>query len=70
MFVYLAVKADEYELPVAIADSVKELASLIGTTSAIISTSISKGINGKYTGIRYLKVEIDDEEEDNEWETF
>lgn len=69
MFVYMAVTADKYELPLAIADSPKQLAKLVGTTPAKISSAIGKNINGKYLGLKYVKVWIDYNEEDDEiWE--
>lgn len=41
MSLYLATTHDEYELPVAVADSPSELAMMLGTTANCISSSIS-----------------------------
>jgi hypothetical protein len=41
MSLYLATTHDKYELPVAVADSPRELARIMGTTSGSISSSIS-----------------------------
>ena len=40
MLVWMKVTHDEYELPVAIADSCKELAKIVGKTSNTVSSSI------------------------------
>lgn len=41
MSLYLATTHDEYELPVAVADSPSELAMMLGTTANCILSSIS-----------------------------
>ena len=38
---YIAVTLDKYELPIAVADSPKELAELYGTTRNVVSSMIS-----------------------------
>ena len=46
MVVYMKITKDKYELPLAIADSLKELSVLTGTKSNVISSSISHGYLG------------------------
>ena len=46
MKVYMKVTKDEYELPLAIADSLKELSLLTGTKISVIKSSISHGYLG------------------------
>lgn len=56
-YVYMEVTKDKYRLPVAIADSTKELAMISGTTMNVVSSTISHNVkNG-----RFIKVRIDDE---------
>ena len=55
MHVYLKTTLDEYELPVAVADTARELAEMVGTSQSVIYSSISH----KYRG--YYKVEIEDD---------
>ena len=65
MYVYMAVTADELELPVAIADTTIELAEILSKghrkiEPSTIRTAISRKLNGNTYGLKYLKVWIDD----------
>ena len=62
MHVYIAVTKDEYELPIALGDSARELAEQLGTTENAIRSSISHAKAGVMKWTMYRKVEIDDEE--------
>lgn len=57
MTIYMQVSKDKYELPIAVADSVTELAEIASTTAGAISTAICKGRKG------FCKVVIDEEED-------
>ena len=59
MTIYMQVTSDEYELPVAVADSVKKLAKLAGVNEKTIHSSISHMKSG-----RNRRVEVEDEDED------
>ena len=59
-YLYIAVSLDEYELPIAVAESVPELAIMMGTTVNVINSSISRKTR------RYHKVEQIEEEGINE----
>ena len=59
MHVYLKTTLDEYELPVAVADTARELAEMVGTSQSVIYSSISH----KHRG--YYKVEL--EEDLSDW---
>ena len=59
-YLYIAVSLDEYELPIAVADNVPELARMMGTTVNVINSSISRKTR------RYHKVEQIEEEGINE----
>lgn len=56
--VYMEVTKDKYELPVAIADSVAELARMIGQSRNTISSAISHAKKKGYNS-HYVKVVID-----------
>lgn len=53
----MAVTADEYELPIAVADTSIELGQMLGVSDSTITTSIKKKLDGSRSGLRYLKVE-------------
>ena len=42
MFVWMAVTKDKYELPIAAADTAKELAEMIGRTPGTIGNAVSR----------------------------
>lgn len=60
MRIYVQVTPDEYELPVAVADSPEELAEITGHTVGTIKTTISKRKNGKRKG-KFLYVEVEED---------
>lgn len=64
MTVWMEVSKDEYELPVAIADSVRELAAYRGISPSTIRASISAYKHGRMKHLKYHCIEIDDEEEE------
>ena len=57
MTLYLKTTNDELDLPVAVADSGRELANMLGVSVNSVWTCISKGISG------YYKIEVEDMEE-------
>ena len=61
--VWMAVSQDKLSLPVAIADTAKELAELLGTTENNVKSSASKSKHGVYKNSRYIAVRIDEESE-------
>ena len=60
MVIWMKVTKDKYELPIAIADSVGELARVVGTTANCISSSICHGYG------TYVKVIVDEKEGEND----
>lgn len=60
-YYWLCVEADEYELPLAVADTARELGEMMGTNKHNVETFVSKGSSGKKYGKKYLKVRKDDE---------
>lgn len=61
MKLYLYVTNDEYELPVAVADSPHELAKMLGVSANTVSNSIYKERIGKTAHSQYKKIEVDDD---------
>lgn len=57
MTLYMKTTYDEYELPIAVADTPKELAKMIGTSTGVVSSSISHGRS------TFHKIVIEDREE-------
>ena len=55
-YLWMAVEADEYELPIAIADTARELAEKCGTSLSNVETSIYYGSSGSTTGRKFVKV--------------
>lgn len=62
--VYMLITQDEYELPLAIADSPRELGKIIGVKSRTISTALVKSKKNKKKKGKYIKVFIEIESED------
>ena len=59
--IYMQVTTDEYELPVAVASSIGELAEITGFTYSQIATRISWFKSGKVKKRQFVKVEVSDE---------
>lgn len=59
-YIWICVEADEYELPLAVADTARELAEMMGTTKHNIDTFVSKGCNGKLSGRKFMKIPNDE----------
>lgn len=55
-YLWLLVEADEYELPLVVADTARELAEKCGTTKHNVETFVSKKSNGRIKGTKYVKV--------------
>lgn len=55
-YVYIMVTRDKYELPLAVADSVEELAEIVGVDAASIKRTMERNRDKKKS--RYRKVRI------------
>lgn len=62
--VYMKVTGDKLELPIAVADSIAELATMVGVKPHTVASQISRGKNNKIkTGKRlYYKVYVEEDE--------
>ena len=58
-YYWLAVTADKYELPLAVALTAEELGKMRGLDKSTIKSAVRRGNTGKNTGIRYVKVRMD-----------
>ena len=61
MKLYLRVTKDKYELPVAVADSPRELAKMTGVSRDTILSSLSHVKDGRIRNSIYKMVEVEDE---------
>lgn len=59
-YLWIAVATDEYELPIAVADTAQELANIFGVKTTTIINCVSRGRSGRENGYRYLKVSKED----------
>ena len=55
--IYMAVTADRYELPVLLADSLKELGDRYGMTGRCINSYIYRGTIRRKEGVKFVRVE-------------
>ena len=61
MKLYLKVTKDKYELPLAVADSPRELAKMIGVSPDTIFSALSHVKAGQVRNSTYKIVEVEDE---------
>ena len=57
----MAVEADDLELPLAVAETATELGEMVGVNHKTIRSCFCKQYSGKKTGMRFMKVRVDDE---------
>lgn len=63
MVIWMEVTKDRYELPVAVADSAKELAAIVGVKKQSICKSVMQARRNKVRQIRFVKVVVEENEE-------
>lgn len=63
MKLYMGVTPDKYELPLFVADSLKELSKISGFDYDSVRHLISKRSSGKNKGIKFIKIIIAEEKE-------
>ena len=56
-YYWLAVEADEYELPLAVADTAKELGDIVGVSKSVVIDAVKDNRSGKISGRKFVKVE-------------
>ena len=52
----MAVTADEYELPIAVENSIRALAERVGKNPNTIRSLIQQKANGKYSKMKFVKI--------------
>ena len=62
MKLYLAITADEYELPIAVTDTPAEMAQLVGLTRGSLLSAISRGSICESRNAIIMRLEVEDEE--------
>ena len=63
MKLYLGVTPDKYELPLFVADSLKELSKMSGFDYDSLRYRISKRNSGRNKRVKFIKITIDEEKE-------
>lgn len=58
---YLEITKDEYALPLAVAESPRELSRMVGTSKQYINSVINKHKTGESKRPRFIEVEVPDE---------
>lgn len=61
MKLWLYVTLDEYELPIAVADSCKELADMLGINAMTIYSALRHVRNGTHKRTRYMVIDVEDD---------
>ena len=59
--IWMKISNDDFELPLAVADTAQELADIVGTTKNCIVSTISKFNQGKLKRTPYICVKVKDE---------
>lgn len=59
-YLWMAVTADEYELPICVADTARELGEKYGVTADTVITLARDASSGKIIGKKYVKVRNDE----------
>lgn len=60
---YMEVTMDKYSIPLAVADTPRELAKLRGVTNTQVLTGLNKSERYRYP--RFVKVEVEDEQDED-----
>ena len=60
-YLWLCVETDEYELPLAVADTARELGEIFGVKTTTIIADAYRKHDGRQNGYKYVKVRNDGE---------
>ena len=61
-YLWLAVEADEYELPLAVEDSSEKLGRVYGLSKKTVASMVRYGSDGSKSGHKFVKVRLIDDE--------
>ena len=56
-YLWMAVTADKYELPLAVTDTAKELGRIYGLSKETIKSAVTRQSSGTMSGRRFVKVD-------------
>jgi len=59
-YYWLAVEADEYELPLAVADTAKELGDIVGVSKSVVIDAVKNNRSGRICGRKFTRVRKED----------
>lgn len=59
--IYMAITLDEYELPVHVTDTRREMAKIYGMTENNIGAYISRGMERVKDGVKFISIESDED---------
>lgn len=59
-YIWVAVEADEYELPLAVADTARELGAIFGISQDSVKESAHMHRDGRISGRKFMKVRRED----------
>ena len=65
-YIWMAVTPDKYELPIAVEDSARKLADLLGVSESTVKGSEFRHTDGHICGVKYVKVRNTDEDTDTD----
>jgi hypothetical protein len=60
--IYMAVTADKYELPIAIADTRYQLAIMLGLNKSTVYRALREKLDGHRCGMKFVQVEEEEDE--------
>ena len=60
MKLYMAVTADEYELPLIVSDKIKDIAKYSGTSERNVYQGIYCDYSGKRKKMKFVRVDVND----------
>lgn len=61
--IYMAVTDDQYELPLAVGDSCRDLGRIVGVDPSVICRQVNGAFGGRYEkGRKFVKVYVDADE--------
>lgn len=61
MKLYIAVTADELELPIFVSDNIRDMAKRFNQKENSIMSKIAHKSSGRNSGVRFMRVEVEDE---------
>lgn len=67
---WMTVTDDEYELPLGVYDTRKEMADAVGVSEDTVKSAVYKGCRSRYLELKFVKVCLGDQDEDKAGKGF